>query len=335
MELISGAFRPLAEDLVHRQQQDHLQHRRQAARGGVDAAVLVELHLLLGDLGPVALVLGLDGLQLRLQHLHAPLGHDLRPEDRDHQHADDDRQQDDGDADVAGDAVQERQADEDDLEDRGECPRQQAQRVGAVRLRRTQVGIGRGGGVGVRRGVRVGRRPGCAWVLGRRGAWHERGRRRGVGRRRAGGASVATGAAEPSGRGEPSGPREPSAAGRGQPPTGWPPSRAWAGLRGSCPARKPVRQPCSGRSSRWLWPPAGPGAPVGKVPRGRIGCASLHRVIAAGTPGTAAGDALGTHPAALREPVLLDGLLRVLRAGWFIPARAGEEAEKASCDRRG
>ena len=61
------------------------------------------------------------------------------------------------------------------------------------------------------------------------------------------------------------------------------------------------------------------------MPRGQNGYASLHRVIAAGSPWTTAGDALGAHPAALGEPVLLDGLLRVHRAGWFISARTGEE----------
>ena len=73
-----GCGEALAEDLVHREQQEHLEHGRQAARGRVHAALLVELHLLFRDLGAVALVLGLDRLASRAGHLHPPLGHDLR-----------------------------------------------------------------------------------------------------------------------------------------------------------------------------------------------------------------------------------------------------------------
>ena len=80
--------------------------------------------------------------------------------------AEDDGQQDDGDADVAGDAVEEGQADEDDLEDGREDPGQQGQRVGAIGLRRAQVRLGRLGRVGVR-----------AWRRGRAWAWARRGRR--------------------------------------------------------------------------------------------------------------------------------------------------------------
>jgi len=95
-----------------------------------------------------------DGLQLGLHHLHASLRHDLGPEDRDHEDPDDDRQQDDGDTDVAGDAVEEHQADEDGLEDRREDPGQQCQWVGAIGLRRAQVRVfgssdAAGSGVGV------------------------------------------------------------------------------------------------------------------------------------------------------------------------------------------
>ena len=180
-----GRVEALAEHLVHGHQEQHLEHRRQAARRRVDAPVLVELHLLFGDLGAVALVLDLDRLELRLEHLHPALGHDLRPEHGHQQQPDDDRQRDDRDADVAEQVVEERQAHEQDLEHGRERPREEAEGVGPFGCAGHRLGCGVMPGVGAGVGVWPGAR---LWGAGGRG----RGRRRRVG---AGRPALADGAA--------------------------------------------------------------------------------------------------------------------------------------------
>src|SRR3970040_2223090 len=55
--------------------------------------------------------------------------------------------------------------------------------------------------------------------------------------------------------------------------------------------------------------------------------ASADRIVASRVPGVAAGDALHTHPAPLQQPVALDGLLRVARAGRVEATRGREPGE--------
>src|SRR5689334_13930736 len=54
--------------------------------------------------------------------------------------------------------------------------------------------------------------------------------------------------------------------------------------------------------------------------RSVTGTSSADRVVAAGMPGVASGDPLGTHPAAAEQAVLLDRLLGVARAGRLVAA---------------
>ena len=119
----------LAEDRVHRDQQEDLEDRREAARQRVDAALAIELLLGLLDLDPVALVAPLDLLDFRSQHLGPPRRHGLATEDRDEDDPDDQRHQDDGDGDVARRLVEHDEQDEEDLEERREDPGQQVERV--------------------------------------------------------------------------------------------------------------------------------------------------------------------------------------------------------------
>ena len=81
----------------------------------------------------VALVPALDLPDLGREELGRPHRDGLLPEERDERDPDDDRQQDDRDADVADQLVEADQDDEDELEDRREQPREQAERVGSQR----------------------------------------------------------------------------------------------------------------------------------------------------------------------------------------------------------
>ena len=121
----------VADDRVHRDEQHELEHEGQAARRRVDASILVQRHRGFADLRAIALVATLQLLDLRLQELHPALRHRLAAEQRDHRRPDDQRQDDDRDRDVAGERVEERQHDEQDLEHRREEPRGQADRVRA------------------------------------------------------------------------------------------------------------------------------------------------------------------------------------------------------------
>ena len=105
---VPGGTRMLADRLaasgehaVERQEDRELEHQRQAPAQRVDLVLLVELHHLFVELLAVpTLVLGLEGLDLRLQLLH--LLHRARLLDRQRQHHQPDGcgQQDDGDEEV-------------------------------------------------------------------------------------------------------------------------------------------------------------------------------------------------------------------------------------------
>ena len=133
--------------------------RRQAAGRRVHAALPVQPHLLLAILARLPLYFAwialISGCSICIRRCDTI----WRPEERDQQDADDERQQDDRDADVAGQAVEDRQAQEDRLEDRREGPGEEPDRVRARGTRRTEVlgqGLGFGGGTGVGIAARVG-----------------------------------------------------------------------------------------------------------------------------------------------------------------------------------
>ena len=137
----------VADHRVHRDEEEHREQGGQAAAGRVDAALLVELLGRRLLLHAVALVLALDLLDLRLEHLRPLRGDHLLPRERRHQQLDDDRQQDDRDGDVAAhQRVQQHQRDEQDLEDRREGPGQEVHGVGAGAGRRQRrLGVAGGG----------------------------------------------------------------------------------------------------------------------------------------------------------------------------------------------
>ncbi len=101
------------EHLEQRQEDGDRQQARQAAQEGIDPLTLVQRHHLLLLLGRVVLVFDLQLLELRLHLLH--LGERLvalvrRPEEHQpHAH----RQQQDGDAEIAGVAIEELERGED------------------------------------------------------------------------------------------------------------------------------------------------------------------------------------------------------------------------------
>ena len=142
-----------ADDRVHRDQEHELEDQRQAARGGVDAALLVERLGRLLDLDPIALEALLDLLELGAQELHPLLADDLLAVQRDEDHPDQQGDGDDRDDDAPGHLLDRDQADEQGLEDRGEQEGQQRDRVAGVgrverNSRRRQSGRrDRGGGL--------------------------------------------------------------------------------------------------------------------------------------------------------------------------------------------
>ena len=155
---------PVLDDRIDDEQQGHRQQQRQAAGERVDPAFLEQLLLGEPGLHRVALVAALDLLDLGLEQLHPALRDELLAEQRDDddphdQGQDDDRPADGGrDAETLEEHVHRDQDDEHRLEDRGERPGQEADRVRA--------GIGRpvsgGCGVGDRRRRAGGSRRGAA-----------------------------------------------------------------------------------------------------------------------------------------------------------------------------
>jgi hypothetical protein len=118
----------VADDLVHHEQEGHLQEERETACQWADAALLHQF--LLGDtrLGGVTLEPALDLLDLGLEELHPALRRQLPAVERDDDDPDDQRQCDDRPTDGGGhpdrgeQVVDGHQDDEHRLEDRGEEP---------------------------------------------------------------------------------------------------------------------------------------------------------------------------------------------------------------------
>src|SRR2546423_1957428 len=102
-----GEAADLLERGVHRKENRKEHEHRQTAAHRIDAALLVELHLLLLELRAVASVLLLDVVHRGRELLHGARRTDLSAEDREEREADGDRDDHDGEPEVVNEVIRE------------------------------------------------------------------------------------------------------------------------------------------------------------------------------------------------------------------------------------